>query len=343
MTPRPSLAEPEPPGHRPDVCVRALQAWAARQAGGVPPWPVPSPLPHPWAVAYSGGADSTALLRAACTLWPGQVQAFHVHHGLQAAADAFVDHARRTCLAWGVPLHVARVQARHRLGQSPEDAARLARYAALAELAQAQGAACVLLGHHAQDQIETVLLALTRGAGVAGLAGMPERMERAGVCFGRPLLSVDARALRQALDAQRIAYVDDPSNSDPRYTRNRIRTQLLPGLLDNFPASLQTVARSASLAAQAQRVLDEVAAQDLLQLGQPPAILGLQAYSRERQANVLRHWLRLGWQAVPSQAQLDELLDQIATCRTRGHRLRLKVAQGMVCRQGPGLVYLPSL
>lgn len=311
----------------------ALLTWSRQH-------PLPrSDGPHPWAVAFSGGADSTALLLAAHRLWPGQVQALHVHHGLQAAADGFEAHCAQFCAAHGVPLAVARVQAGHRPGQSPEDAARRARYSALAGLAQRRGAACVLLGHHAQDQVETVVLALTRGAGVAGLAGMPATMDRHGVHFGRPWLAVDGRALRQGLDEAGVRYLTDPTNSDPRYTRNRIRARLLPPLIEAFPASLQTFARSARLAAHAHRVLEEVAGQDLQVVGDPPQIGLLQRLGRDRQANVLRHWLRQGWQAVPSEAQLEELLSQVAACVTRGHRLRLKVAQGHVERQGNALRY----
>lgn len=315
----------------------ALQAWWQRQ-----PHPA-TDAPHPWAVAYSGGADSTALLWAAQRLWPGRVQALHVHHGLQAAADGFVAHAERVCAGLGVPLRLAHVQAGHAPGQSPEDAARLARYAELARLAQAHGAAWVLLGQHAQDQVETLLLALTRGAGLPGLAGMPEAMERHGVRFGRPLLHTDGRVLRAELHAHGVPHVTDPSNSDERYTRNRLRARVLPGLLDAFPASLDTFGRSARLVAQAQRLLDEVAAQDLQAVGQPPAIRALQALSRERQANLLRHWLRQGWQAAPSEAQLHQLLHQLAACTTRGHRIELKVADGRIVREGAVLVFARDL
>lgn len=323
-----------PPGPA-TACEAALRAWAVRH-------PLPETgLTHPWAVAYSGGADSTALLLAARALWPGRVQAFHVHHGLQAAAEGFVAHAEKACAALGVPLHVERVQAGHGPGQSPEDAARQARYAALARMAHAHGAACVLLGQHAQDQMETVLLALTRGGGVAGLAGMPEVLERHGVRFGRPLLQTDGRVLREQLDAQGAPYLNDPTNTDERYTRNRIRARVLPPLLDAFPTSLETFSRSARLAAQAMKVLQDVAQQDLQAVGEPPVIRRLQALSRERQANVLRHWLQEGWQAVPSEAQLNELLDQVAACTTRGHRLHLKVAAGYVVREGQALRYDP--
>ncbi|MEY5099889.1 MAG: putative ATPase of the PP-loop superfamily implicated in cell cycle control [Pseudomonadota bacterium] len=319
-------------------CLGALRAWAARH-----PLAAGDARPQPWAVAFSGGADSTALLLAAHALFPGRVQALHVHHGLQAAADDFERKAQACCERLGLPLRVARVDARHRLGESPEDAARQARYRALAELARGHGAACVLLGQHAQDQAETLLLALSRGAGLPGLAGMAQSFVRHGQRFGRPLLGVDARGLRDWLDGQGIGYVVDPTNADERYTRNRIRARLLPALAASFPSYAQTLARSARHAAQAQVLLDEVAAQDLQAVGDPPALQSLQRLSRARQANVLRHWLRAHWQAAPSEAQLEQALDQIAACRTRGHRIRLKLATGYLVRDGARLQYQPPI
>jgi len=297
----------------------------------------------PWAVAYSGGADSTALLLAAQARWPGRVLALHVHHGLQAAADAFEAHAEAFCTAHGLAFASRRVQARHAPGQSPEDAARQARYRALADMAQAHGAAGVLLAQHADDQLETLLLALSRGAGLPGLAAMPPLMQRHGVWFGRPLLGLSGLALRQALQAQGVAWLDDPSNQDLRYARNRLRHQLLPAMRRAFPAAAVTFARSARHAAQAQTLLDEVAAQDLQACGVPPQIGALQALSRQRQANVLRHWLRQHHAAAPSEAQLTELLDQLAACTTRGHRIELRLANGRLRRDGSRLAYTPGL
>ena len=291
-----------------------------------------APLSWPLAIAYSGGADSTALLLAACAWRPGQVSAIHVHHGLQAAADSFAAHCSAVCAGLGVLLHTARVDARHQSGQSPEDAARNARYSALADGARALGVQSVLLGQHADDQVETLLLALSRGAGLAGLSAMPATFERAGVLFARPLLELPAASLRAWLLEQGHIFVEDPSNTDERYTRNLIRARLLPALQEAFPAFRSTFARSAAHAAQAQSLLDEVAAQDLALTGQPPAIAALQALSRPRQANVLRHWLRMAHGATPSTAQLEQLLDQVAACTTRGHHIHLKVATGHVQR-----------
>lgn len=294
-------------------------------------------------MAYSAGADSTALLLAAQARWPGRVEAIHIHHGLQAAADGFERLAREVCRQRGVGLTVCRIQVTQQVGQSPEDAARRARYAALAQAARELGVDVVLLGQHADDQVESVLLALSRGAGLAGLAGMAPWFERDGMAFGRPLLEVTSLSLRNWLLSQDQAFADDPTNSDPRFTRNRIRHQLAPAWQSCFPSYRQALARSARHAAQAQSLLDELAQGDLLHTGEPPAIAALQSLSRARQANALRLWLRRCAGQAPSAAQLDELLDQIDACRTRGHRLHIRVVAGHVVRDAGRLCYTPSI
>jgi tRNA(Ile)-lysidine synthase len=290
----------------------------------------------PFAVAFSGGADSTALLLACVQRWPGQVRAVHVHHGLQAAADDFEAHCRALCDQLKVPLAVRRVQAGHAPGQSPEDAARKARYQALAEAVQTEWPEVhdIALAQHADDQVETLLIALSRGAGLPGLASMPAQWHRLGLHWHRPWLAVPGVALREWLHSQGQSWTEDPSNTDERFTRNRIRARVLPTLAEALPAFRDTFARSAAHAAQAQEVLNEVAAQDLAHTGVPPRIQALQQLSRARQALVLRHWLRSHHATTPSTAQLNELLDQLAACTTRGHRLHLKVGQGFVRRQG---------
>lgn len=299
----------------------------------------------PFVVAFSGGADSTALLLACAQRWPGQVRAVHVHHGLQAAADDFEAQCQATCLQLQVPLVVRRVQAHPAPGESPEDAARKARYAALADAVRAEWPEIedVVLAQHADDQVETLLLALSRGAGLPGLASMPARWHRLGLQWHRPLLSVPGMALREWLGSQAPdavpRWIEDPTNTDERFTRNRIRAQLLPALAQTFPAFRDTFARSAAHAAQAQEVLNEVAAEDLARIGVPPRIEALQQLSRARQALVLRHWLRQHHATTPSAAQLHELLDQVAACTTRGHRLHLKVGQAYVGRNGAHLSY----
>lgn len=295
----------------------------------------------PLGVAYSGGADSTALLLACAEKWPGQVRAVHIHHGLQPAADDFEQHCIAFCARFGVPLTVRHVDARHAPGQSPEDAARTSRYEAFKAVAKEEWSQFAIndiaIAQHADDQAETLLLALTRGAGLPGLSAMPARRERGGITWHRPLLDVPASEIRVWLRQRGVAYIDDPSNANQQFTRNRIRARLLPALDAAFPQFRDTFARSAAHAAQAQQVLHEVAAQDLLAVGTPPAISALQALSRPRQANVLRHWLRTQHHVAPSSAQLHELLDQVTACTTRGHRIHIKVATGFVQRKGASL------
>jgi tRNA(Ile)-lysidine synthase len=289
-----------------------------------------------FAVALSGGADSTALLIACAARWPTRVHAVHVHHGLQAAADGFEAHCVDLCRRFDVPLAVQRVNAAHAVGESPEDAARQARYRALADaLSHHWGGAIhdVVLAQHVDDQVETLLLALSRGAGLPGLACMPHQTQRLGVTYHRPWLAVPGQVLRHALVTTGQSWLEDPSNTDTRYTRNRIRAELLPVLEKAFPSFRQTFARSASHSAQAQTLLQEMAAQDLLVVGHPPTIRALQQLSPARQTNVLRHWLDMETMQA-SAAQMQALLVQIKACTTRGHHIDIKVGRGFVRRDG---------
>ena len=309
----------------------------------------------PIAVAYSGGADSTALLLACATKWPGQVSAIHVHHGLQAAADGFQRHCELTCTRLNVPLVVQAVDARHAPGQSPEEAARAARYQAFknalgSEFSSSNGGQVpagykkfaiqsIALAQHADDQVETILLALSRGAGLAGLAAMPSAWQRDGIRYHRPLLRVSAAQIRAWLAERGAAFIEDPTNADETFTRNRIRAQLLPALQTVFPHFRDTFARSAGHAAQALDLINEVAQEDLAAVLAPDdgvalLIAKLCLLSRARQANVIRHWLKTHFKTTPSSAQLNELLDQLAACTTRGHQILIKVGAGFARREG---------
>ncbi len=297
------------------------------------------------AVAFSGGADSTALLMACVRRWPGQVRAIHIHHGLQADADKFASHCQVLCEQLQVPLVLCKVNAKHEAGQSPEDAARKARYTALSEAVHAhpllQGVKDIALGQHADDQVETLLLALSRGAGLSGLASMPSKWLRADLHWHRPLLNVAGAKLREYLTLLEVTWVEDPTNQDEQFTRNRIRAQLLPALERAFPQFRDTFSRSASHAAEAQEILKEVAAADLSSLMASGGlnIKFLQQLSPARQSLVLRQWLKVHHQTTPSTVQMSELLSQIAACTTRGHQLRLKVGRGYALRDGQVLTW----
>ena len=303
----------------------------------------------PLAVAFSGGADSTALLLACTRKWPGQVRAIHIHHGLQAAADGFASHCQALCEQLQVPVVLCKVNANHEAGQSPEDAARKARYSALSEAVCAhpilEGVKDIAVAQHADDQVETLLLALTRGAGLPGLASMPSTWIRDGLTWHRPLLSVPGAQLRKYLTQAQVTWIEDPTNQDQQFTRNRIRAHLLPALERTFPQFRDTFSRSASHAAEAQEILNEVAAADLacLMASGGLNIKALQQLKPARQSLVLRHWLRLHHQTTPSTVQLSELLSQIAACTTRGHQLRLKVGRGYALRDGQVLTWFDQV
>ncbi len=294
----------------------------------------PAPRPQRVAVALSGGADSTALLLALWQLAAReshlQPVALHVHHGLQEAADAFSVFCQQWCAELGVSYCVQHVQVELQAGDSVEARAREARYRALADMAH--DCDVVLLAQHADDQVESVLLALSRGAGVAGLAGMASHFQRHQVEFARPLLGVRAEQIRDWLRQHEVAWVEDPSNTDFRYTRNRIRHGVLPVLQQALPSFTTGLTRSARLAAQADTLLQELADMDLQTAGVPPNIAALQRLSSERQANALRHWLKKYHQVIGSEAQIQTLQRLVQACTTRGHKIHLRVGQGFVHR-----------
>jgi len=318
----------------PPAIRKALLIWAQKHLKGTPTHS------RPVAVALSGGADSMALLLAVRAAWPGGVIALHVNHGLQAAAKGFSDFCAAACQKSQVPLRLLAVDVSQAPGVSVEAEARQARYAALASAAEACGAMAVLLGQHADDQAETVFLALTRGAGMPGLAAMGECSLKHGALFGRPFLRLRAVALKQWLISAGVPFVEDPSNQDQRFTRNRIRLGVMPVVTRHFPAMVDTLTRTARHAGEAAELLKELARSDLQAVGTPPRLDGLRELSLRRQANVLRYWLQevAGW--PPSTAQLDELLSQIENCCTRGHGIAIKVSAGWVHRRGPVLDYV---
>lgn len=253
-------------------------------------------------MAYSGGRDSTALLHATLQAAAGfglQVRALHVHHGLSAHADEWLAHCAAQCERWarrGLPVsfHVAHVELAPRRGDSLEAVARRARYAALRTMALAQGTRLVLLAHHRRDQAETLLLQALRGAGVAGLAGMPAQVERDGVTWARPWLARPREAIEAYLRRHRLRHVDDDSNDEPRFARNRLRLQVWPALVAAFPQAEAALADAATWAAQAAAGIADLAVEDLGRCADADG-LDLKAWRTlppHRAVQALRVWLK---------------------------------------------------
>ena len=273
------------------------------------------------AVAYSGGRDSTALLDA--TLATARdlgvaVVALHVHHGLSVHADAWARHCREACARWaatGLPisLAVARLRGAPLPGDSIEAWARRERYAALTRLARRHGANLVLLAHHRTDQAETLILQALRSAGVAGLSGMPRSIERDGLRWARPWLDMPRRAIEAYVREHGLAYIDDDSNTDERYARNRLRQRVWPALEHAFPDAESALAAAATWAQQATACLDEVAADDLSTITSASglSLSRLQALSPARRVNALRTWLRRQIGAAPPASLITRLSDEL--------------------------------
>jgi tRNA(Ile)-lysidine synthase len=269
------------------------------------------------AVAVSGGRDSMALLhctvRAASAL-AIDVVALHVHHGLQPAADAWASLVAESCRRWGARFEVQRLVGGPDRGESTEAWARRGRYLALAAMARAARADLVLLAHHRRDQAETFLLQALRGAGPAGLAAMPRLARRNGIVWARPWLNMPSASIDAYVRRYRLPHVEDPSNTDARYARSRLRAHVLPALTDAFADAEAMLAAAAARSAESQGVLSEVARADLDLVGDGPSLrlARWRELSEARRRNALRAWLheRLG-RGAP-QSLVERLMAELA-------------------------------
>jgi len=268
-------------------------------------------------VAYSGGVDSTALLAALAAGARSRLQlrALHVNHGLHAGADAWSAHCQTFARRVGVPLKVIAVEVPRTRGTSLEEQARDARYAALAR--ELHAGEILLTAHHADDQLETVFLQLLRGAGVAGIAAMPQLTRFAAGWLARPLLERSRAELAAWAAKRRLAWIEDVTNADERLDRNYLRRQVLPRIRSRWPACASAVARSARHAAQAQRMLDEVGRADVNKAadGAALSVKALRVLPRERRANALRVWIASGGWPLPDARRLEELAGPLLDAR----------------------------
>jgi tRNA(Ile)-lysidine synthase len=272
-------------------------------------------------VALSGGADSVALLHALCqlreVLAPADVAAVHVHHGLHLQADAWESHCRRLCADLQVALVVARVDAGAGQGESPEAAARRARYQALRSLVSDGEAICT--AHHQRDQAETLLLQLVRGAGPAGLAGMPALAPLGEGWLARPLLGTSAQDLRDYLVCHDLPWLEDPGNADQRFDRNYVRHEILPRLERRWPGVQRTLARAACHQADSAAIAQALAGIDLDEARGPlPGTLSGPALARlpaARARNLLRGWLAERGLPLAAATHLQGILDQVVAAR----------------------------
>lgn len=267
-------------------------------------------------VGFSGGLDSTVLLHAASRLAGDadlELSAFHVHHGLSDNADAWADFCAGVCLALEVPFAARRVVVPDQTGEGIESSARRVRHEALAD----HPADWILLAHHADDQAETVLHNLLRGAGVRGAAAMPEMRGR----VLRPLLGISRNVLEEYARVHQLRWIEDDSNGDIRYTRNFLRHKILPAISSRFPGAGEQLAAAASRFSEANSLLDELAVLDLRGgLPEFPLPLNLvRELSDARARNLLRAMIT--WHRVqpPDERRLNEFARQLRTAGTDRH------------------------
>jgi tRNA(Ile)-lysidine synthase len=278
------------------------------------------PPAHAYWVAFSGGLDSSVLLyalQACASSLPAEIGAVHVNHGLQAHAARWEAHCRQICETLGVHYASLPVDATAAPGESPEAAARAARYAALARWLRAGH--CLLTAQHRDDQAETLLLQLLRGSGVHGLAAMPESSAFGKGLHLRPLLDYPRSDLHAwALDAG-LVWIEDPSNLDTAFDRNFLRASVLPVLRQRWPATASSLARSAGHCAEAADLVGQLAELDLQHVLGPQAgtlsVAGLDSLPVARCRNVLRHWIRAGSGAFPPASILAHVLNDVLASR----------------------------
>lgn len=272
------------------------------------------------AIAYSGGRDSTVLLHALaqhCITHKNlHLFALHINHGLQTEANVWQEHCLQFCQQHSINFQARSVYVSRNSGLGIEAAARHARYAALVELAQEAECQALVTAHHQDDQVESMLIQLLRGTGLAGASGMAihKLVIHSDLPHLRPLLSVPVQAIEEYAAIYQLNWIEDPSNQNTHYVRNALRHQVLPVLKKHFPDYRTTLTRFASHAAQAQELLDEFAQKDYtvcVDVNYNLQTSVLLQLSRARQINLLRYWLRKHPIAVPSEARLEEILRRI--------------------------------
>lgn len=270
-------------------------------------------------VAFSGGLDSTVLLHQ-MMLWRAQLpaiqlRAIHVHHGLSPHADRWVEHCQSLCDRWHIPLVVAHVTLVDE-GEGTEAQARKARYQAFSRALNP--GEVLLTAQHLDDQCETVLLALKRGSGPAGLAAMPESLPFAGTQLIRPLLNSSREMLHQWALQHDLRWIEDESNADARFDRNFLRLQVLPLLTARWPHFADAAARSAALCGEQEQLLDELLAEELaaaITAEGALKIAALRTVSDVRRRAILRRWLAQRGAVMPSRAMLNRLWLEVALAR----------------------------
>jgi tRNA(Ile)-lysidine synthase len=275
-------------------------------------------LPPKLLLALSGGLDSSALLHLLVALKPllhFELHALHVHHGLSPNADAWAALCVEQCQSLNVPIKVTHVNVDQSSKLGIEAAARQLRYQALFDQRLSVQADFIVTAHHEDDQAETLMLQLLRGAGVKGLSSMAEIDQIRSLI--RPLLGVSRLSLYDYAMQAGIKWCDDESNDNTQYERNFVRHDVMPILQARYPSVKSVMARTASHLAEANALLDtlaEIDAQTLL-MNNSVCLLGLSQLSTSRAKNLLRWWFAQNKLSMPNSDHLAEMLQQLLNAK----------------------------
>jgi tRNA(Ile)-lysidine synthase len=269
------------------------------------------------AVAFSGGIDSAVLahLLVKQRRKLGGLRLIHVDHGLQAASAEWSRHCARQARAWRLPLITLKAKIERARGESPEAAARDARYALLAD-AMEPGEVLVT-AQHRDDQVETLLLQLFRGAGVSGLAAMPAISAFGAGSIARPLLDTSRAQIEAVARKAHLRWIEDPSNADTRFSRNFLRQRVMPLIREHWVGVDKALARSAAHMAAAAALLNERATQDLAGLadGAGLSVTALRALPAGRRRNALRGFIARHGVEMPEASRLKEMCGPLLAAR----------------------------
>lgn len=268
------------------------------------------PLSTSFWVAYSGGIDSQVLLHSLYTLLPtARLKAIHINHGWSNESVQWAEKCQQNCIQLGIHCEIININAQSGPGESPEAYARQARYAVMEKLLPKED--CLLTAHHRDDQAETLLLQLLRGAGLRGLAGMPISIPFGQGYLVRPFLRFSRAEIYQYAQKRGLNWIEDASNRNLRFNRNFVRHELLPLIHQRWLGATKSLARTAEHMAEAQRVLDELAYEDWLNVRDSTSdkliVSRLLQLTPARQRNCLRFWLKRLHCSLPSQKQLQQL------------------------------------
>jgi tRNA(Ile)-lysidine synthase len=292
-------------------------------------------------VAYSGGLDSTVLLHALARALVDRanyrMRAAHVDHRLQADSASWREHCGRVAQSLQIEFVPLVVSVATDAELSPEAAAREARYAALRQILKPNEV--LLTAHHADDQLETMLLALMRGAGLRGLSGVPSVQIFGGGWLARPLLEFSRAELEEWARAEQLQWLQDPSNENTSFDRNFLRHRVLPAVRERWPAAAHSATRSTAHLREAGRLLDVLAAADLesVAIGSCLRMPQLANLAPARRRNVLRHWIRQHGMRVPSTRKLATIERDLLIARE--DRLPCVEWDDVEVRRHRGLLY----